>query len=205
MQHSKWVNMTTAAIQLACFFCFFFVFCFFFQRDKCTRSYITPYTKGSIWVYIMYNIMSKALPKLAKSNIFGRHCWHMEACSNKGCTSMDGFLKYECKLHLKQPSSPSYWKIIVAWLHLKSYCHRNWSMPTIPIHVDNKMWHYCYYDIIEKETHLVLEFLLYNPIGRRFAFLFQTIMSCSLESFYQLDHHVGISHYLTMTIALHFS
>lgn len=77
--------------------------------------------------------------------------------------------------------------------------------PTIPIHVDNKMWHYYCHDIIENETHLVLEFLLYNPVERRFIFLFQTIMSRSLESFYQLDHHVGISHYITLTIAFHFS
>lgn len=77
---------------------------------------------------------------------------------------MKGFLKYECKLYLKQPSSPS----------LSLYRTSNHMVigisqwPTIPIHGDNKMWHYFCFDIIETKTHHVLEFLLYNSFRHAF-------------------------------------
>ena len=46
---------------------------------------------------------------------------------------------------------------------------------------------------------------LYNPIRDKFLSLFENVVLKSLESFFQWDHQIDISPYLTEAIALHHS
>ena len=116
------------------------------------------------------------------------------------------FLKYKCKLCLKQPMTPSQRKIIVAY-HTSN--HRlaiqiiRWR--TIPISRDNRLCHFCSNSAVEKEPSFVLECALYNPIRDKFPSLFENVVLGSLWSFFQLDHEVGISLYLMEATALRHS
>ena len=104
------------------------------------------------------------------------------------------FLKCECEFYLKQPLTPSRSKII------GDYCTSNrrfvieirwWS--TIPISRENKLCHFCSYNIVESEAHFVLECPLYDSIRGKFQSLFDNVVLGSLKPFFQLDHQVDIS------------
>ena len=113
------------------------------------------------------------------------------------------FLKYKCELYLKQSLTPPQCKVIVDY-HTSN--HRlaieigRWS--TIPIARDNRLCHFCSYDIVENEAHFVLECPLYNSIRDKFQSLFENVVLGSLKSFFQLDHQVDISLYLMEATAL---
>ena len=62
---------------------------------------------------------------------------------------------------------------------------------------DNRLCHFCSCNVGENEAYFVLECPLYNFIRDKF----QSIIG-SLKSFFQLDHQVEISLYLTEAIAL---
>ena len=78
-----------------------------------------------------------------------------------------------------------------------------WS--TIPISRDNRLCHFCSYNVVENEAHFVLECPLYNSIRDKFQSLFENVVLGSLKSFFQLDHQVDISLYLTEATALRHS
>ena len=59
--------------------------------------------------------------------------------------------------------------------------------------------------IVENEAHFVLECPLYNPIRDKFPSLLENLVLGSLKSFFQLDHQVDISFYLTETTTLRHS
>ena len=61
------------------------------------------------------------------------------------------------------------------------------------------------YNVAEFEAHFVLECPLYNPIIDKFQSLFEKATLACLKNFFQLDHHVDISLYLTMATTLHHS
>ena len=66
----------------------------------------------------------------------------------------------------------------------------------------------CSYSAVENEAHFVLECLLYNPVRHKFPSLFEEVILGSLKyfySFFQLDHQVDISLYLTEATALQHS
>lgn len=69
---------------------------------------------------------------------------------------------------------------------------------TISISRDNKLCHFCSYNAIENEAHFMSECPLYNPaILDKFPSIFQNAILGSPKSFFQSDHEVGISLYLT--------
>jgi len=116
------------------------------------------------------------------------------------------FLKYECELYLKQPLTPPQRKIIAAY---RTSNHRlaietgRWS--TIPISRDKRLCNFCSYNVVENEAHFVLECPLYSSIRDKFQSLFENIVLGSIKSFFQLDHQVDISLYLTEATALRHS
>ena len=58
------------------------------------------------------------------------------------------------------------------------YCHPK----------DERLCHFCSYNVVGNEAHFVLECLLYNYFTReRFPSLFKNVMLGSLKSFYELD------------------
>ena len=111
------------------------------------------------------------------------------------------FLKYECELYLKQSMTPSQYKYIVAYRipnHRLAIEIRQWS--TIPIFIDNSLFHFCSYNAVEIEAHFVLEYPLYNSIEDKFQSLFKNVVLGSLKSLLQLDHKVHINLYLMEAI-----
>ena len=75
-----------------------------------------------------------------------------------------------------------------------------WS--TFPISRDDELCYFCSYNVAENEAHFVLECPLYNPIKDKFQSLLEKVVLRSLKSFFQLDHQVDVSLYLTAGIAL---
>ena len=63
------------------------------------------------------------------------------------------------------------------------------------------IWYFCSYNVIENETHFVLECPLYNPIRHNFPSVFENVVLGNLKSFFQSDHQVDISLYLTEATA----
>ena len=108
--------------------------------------------------------------------------------------------------HLKQPLTPPQGKVIVAY-HISNYRlaikTRRWL--TIPISRDNRLCHFCSYIVVENEVCFELECPMYNPIWDKFSSLFENVVLGSLKSFFQLDHQVDISLYLTEATALRHS
>jgi hypothetical protein len=76
---------------------------------------------------------------------------------------------------------------------------------TIPISRDNRLCHCFSYNIVENETHFVLECPLYNPISDKFQYLFTKASIGSLRSFSPSSHQLGISIYLMEATALRHS
>ena len=72
----------------------------------------------------------------------------------------------------------------------------------IPISRDNISCHFCSYNVVEIEPHFVLRYPLYNPIRDKFHSLFENVILGSLKSFFQLNHQVDISLYLTEATSL---
>ena len=62
---------------------------------------------------------------------------------------------------------------------------------------DNKLCHFCSYNIVENEANFVLKYPLYNFIRDKFQSLLKKVVLESLKSFIPLDHQVEISLYLT--------
>ena len=113
------------------------------------------------------------------------------------------YLKYECELYLKQP-----------WLR-----HNTRSMlPTTPRTIDlplklNNEWIslsleildyaiFFFYNIVKNEAYFVLECPSHNPIRDKIPSIFENVVPKNLKSFFQLDHQVDISLYLTETTVL---
>jgi hypothetical protein len=63
-------------------------------------------------------------------------------------------------------------------------------MVNYPISKEIRLCHFCSYQVVEDESHFVLEYLLYNPIKDKFSSLFENAILESLKSFFQLDHQV---------------
>ena len=61
----------------------------------------------------------------------------------------------------------------------------------------NILCHFCCSNVFENEAHFELECLQYNSIRDEFQSLFENVVLWSLKSFFQLDHDVNISLYLT--------
>ena len=84
-------------------------------------------------------------------------------------------------MYLKQPSTPPQHKIIGAYHTLN---HRlaietgRWTI--IPISIQTGLCHFCSYNAIENEAHLVLECPLYNPIRDKFPSLFENVVPRNL-------------------------
>ena len=119
------------------------------------------------------------------------------------------FLKYECELYLKQPSTPPQCKIIAAY---RTLYHRlaieTGQSSTIPNFGDDRLCHFCSYDVGEIEALVGVEWgwsVPYITPLEKFQTLFQKIILGSLKSFFQLDHQVEISLYLTEATALRHS
>jgi hypothetical protein len=114
-----------------------------------------------------------------------------------------GFSRIQCELYLKQPLTPSQRKIFVVYCtsnHILAVENARWL--TIPICRDTRPCHFCSYNAVENETHFVLGCPLYNPIRDKFPSLFENVVLGSLKSFFELDHQVDISLYLTKATAL---
>ena len=75
----------------------------------------------------------------------------------------------------------------------------------MPISRDNQLYHFCSYNVVENETHFVLNYPLYNYIRDKFSSLFQNDVEGSLKSCFQSDHQVDITLYLTDATAIHYS
>ena len=94
---------------------------------------------------------------------------------------LEDFLKYECGLFLKQLWRPPKHKIIVAY---RTSNHRfanetiRWS--SVPTSRDNRLCHFCSYDMVENEAHFVFEYPLFNPIREKFSSLFENVVLGSL-------------------------
>jgi hypothetical protein len=86
-------------------------------------------------------------------------------------------LKYECELYLKQPWTPPQRKIIVAY---RIANHRLaieiGPQSTTPISRDNTLCHFCSYDGVENETHVVLECPLYQLIITKFPSISKNVV-----------------------------
>ena len=110
---------------------------------------------------------------------------------------------YECELYLKQPLTPPKRKIIVAYLTMN---HRLaieigcWL--TIPISRDNRLCHFCSYNAVENKAQFMFECSLYNPIRDEFPSIFKDVVLWSLKSFFEFDHQVDISFYVTEATTL---
>ena len=109
---------------------------------------------------------------------------------------------HECELYLEQSLTPPQCKIIGAY-HTSN--HRlaieigQWS--TFLISSNNRLCHFYSCNVVENEAHFVLECPLYNSIRYKFQALFEKLVLGSLKSFFQLDHQVDISLYLTEATA----
>ena len=83
----------------------------------------------------------------------------------------EDFLNYECELYSKQQLTPPQPKIIVAHRisdHRLAIEFRWWL--TIPIPKDNTSCHFCSYNVVESDVHLVLQCPLYKLHWRYIPF-----------------------------------
>ena len=99
------------------------------------------------------------------------------------------FFKYKCVSYLKQPLTTPQHKIIVAYYtsnHRLAIEIGQWL--TIPISRDNRLCHFYSYNVVENETHFVLESPMYNSKRVKFQSAFDKVVLGSLKSFFQLDH-----------------
>ena len=116
------------------------------------------------------------------------------------------FPKYKCGLYPKQPLHHRNAKIIATY---RTLSHRlaieigRWT--TIPSSRDTRLCHFWSHNVVENEAHFVLECPLYNPIKNKFSSLFKEVIQESLKSFFQLDHQVNVSLYLTEATTLRHS
>jgi hypothetical protein len=69
----------------------------------------------------------------------------------------------------------------------------------------NRLYHFCSYDVVEKEVDFLLECPLDISSRDKFQPLFEYAILGSLKSFFQVDQQVNISHFLTKATALHHS
>ena len=111
------------------------------------------------------------------------------------------FFKYKCELYLKQLLTPPPHKIIAA------YCTPNHKLvinigrwTTIPISRETTLCHFWSCNALENEAHFVMECHLY--IRDKFPSLFENVILGCLKSFFQLDHEVGVSLFLTKATTL---
>ena len=119
---------------------------------------------------------------------------------------LEDFLKYECELYLKQPLAPPQRKIVATYRtsnHTVDIEIRRWS--TIPIFRDTRLCHFCSYNVVENEARFVLERPLHKSIRDEFPSLFENVIIGNPKSFFQMDHQVSISLYLTEATALRHS
>ena len=115
-------------------------------------------------------------------------------------------LKYDCELYLKQSLTSSQLKIIVAYhtsIHRLSIETRQWS--TTPMPRENRLCHFCSYNVVENEAQFVLECPLFNSIRDKFQTLLKKVVLWSLKSLFQLAHQVETNLYLTETTTLRHS
>jgi hypothetical protein len=78
----------------------------------------------------------------------------------------------------------------------------------LPLKLDNdrlSLFHFCSYNAIESELHIMLECPLYNFISNKFPSILENVILGSLKSFFQLDLQVNISLYLTVANSLRHS
>jgi hypothetical protein len=96
--------------------------------------------------------------------------------------------------------------IVAFWSHFyysTNYTHAPWvnhtfehrfateigQWLTTPIPRGNQLCHFCCYNVVENETHFVLDYSLYYTRDR-FASLFQNDVEDIMTSCFQLDHQV---------------
>jgi len=100
---------------------------------------------------------------------------------------------------LNQPLTPPQCRIIVAYRTLNhGLAIATGRYTSIPISRDTTLYHFRSYNAVKSEAHFVLE-------CPKFPSLFESVVLESLESFFQLDHQVDISLYLTEVTALRHS
>ena len=124
-----------------------------------------------------HNIKEYFLPKEWNSfHLLGKHLDYLH---------LKDFLKYKCQLYLKQPLAPPQHKIIVAYCTSnRRLAIENGQCSTNRISRDNRLCHFCSYNVVENETHYVLECPLYNSIRDKFQSLFKKVILGSLKSFF---------------------
>ena len=115
-----------------------------------------------------------------------------------------GFSRIQCELYLKQPLTTSLRKIIVV------YCTSNHilAIEIARLSLSLEILDYVTFAPImqlENESHFVLECPLYNPIRDKFPSLFENVVLGNLKSFFEFDHQVDNSLYLTEATALYHS
>ena len=91
------------------------------------------------------------------------------------------------------------------WKHQESQSAQSVCIISTYLHHGKRIRpsHFCSCNVVGNEAHFVLECPFYNPINDMFSSLFENVVPGSFESFFQLDHQVNISLYLTESTSLH--
>ena len=138
-----------------------------------------------------------------QSNTIKYHNWWYQggnSClSVKLFPSLEKETKYPPQEEFSQPSTSPQRKILVAYRILN--CRL--AIETYPR--DSKLCHFCSCNVVENKTHFVLECPLNNFIKDKFHSPFEKVVLRRLKSFFQMDHQVNVSIYLTQATTLHHS